>query len=58
MIREALDAALAFSLMRENVHNIIEKKNEILRGGDIIVSLMYGRMKLNHRLILYMRAHS
>ena len=45
MIREALDAALAFSLTGENVHNIIEKKNEILRGGDIIVSLMYGRMR-------------
>ena len=22
-------------IMRENVHNIIEKNNEILRGGDI-----------------------
>ena len=40
MIREALDAALAFSLMRENVHNIIEKKNEILRGGDDIHAIV------------------
>ena len=43
MIREALYAALAFSLMRENVHNIIEKKNEILRGGDIIVVINAGQ---------------
>ena len=52
MIREALDAALAFSLTGENVHNIIEKKNEILRGGDdihaiVVINTMHDRSREN-----------
>ena len=62
MIREALDAALAFSLTGENVHNIIEKKNEILRGGDdihaiVVINTMHvGECNIRDENVTYFNA--